>query len=125
MTTATFENGTTTTYGGEREVKSAWLIVDRKTGEAVETWGKLAKGFSVSGEAAHTTATAKIRDICHEDFIFMSTYDWKHGSPAVKHLAKHFGTNNVTILKRKVREYNALALNAALAKFKILITEAA
>jgi hypothetical protein len=124
MTSATFENGTTTVYGGKRDVTSAWLIVDRKTGEAVESWGKVAKGFSVSGEAAHTTATGKVRDICHQDFIFMTSYDWNHGSPASKHLAGQFGTTNTTILKRKVREFNVLALNAALSKYQILIVAA-
>ena len=50
MKTATFSNGYSRTYKGHREVRAAWMLADKETGETVRS------GFSMDGEKARKTA---------------------------------------------------------------------
>ena len=53
--TATFSNGYTDTYKGNRDVKAAWAIIRKATGEIV------ASGHSLDADKAFKTATGNIR----------------------------------------------------------------
>lgn len=60
MITATFSNGHTDTYKGTREVKAAWALIRKDTGET------LASGHSLDMAKARKTAEGKIgySEIC-------------------------------------------------------------
>lgn len=53
--TATFSNGYTDTYKGNRDVRAAWAIIEKATGEVVLS------GHSLDADKALKTATGNIR----------------------------------------------------------------
>ena len=53
--TATFSNGFTDTYKGYRNVRAAWMITDRETGEVI------CSGHSLDADRAHKTAEGYAR----------------------------------------------------------------
>lgn len=55
MITAVFSNGTADTYKGKRDVKAAWAIIEKATGEIVMS------GHSLTAQIASKTATGNIR----------------------------------------------------------------
>ena len=55
MTTATFSNGFIDTYKGKRDVKAAWAIINKETGETVSS------GHSLDRARAAKTANGNLR----------------------------------------------------------------
>lgn len=55
--TATFSNGYTDAYNGQRDVKAAWMITSRSTGEV------LASGHSLDLVKARKTAEGKVNEL--------------------------------------------------------------
>jgi hypothetical protein len=53
--TATFSNGYTDTYKGDRAVKAAWAIIDRATGKTLNS------GHSLNRATAQKTAEGNLR----------------------------------------------------------------
>lgn len=54
--TATFSNGHTDTYKGDRAVKAAWAIIDRATGQTLNS------GHSLDRAKAQKTAEGNLRN---------------------------------------------------------------
>lgn len=61
MKTATFSNGYTDTYKGDRNVTAAWMVIDRKTGKVVGS------GHSLDKARAEKTAQGHLRHVSFDD----------------------------------------------------------
>ena len=59
--TATFSNGFTDTYKGRRDVRAAWMITHRQTGEV------LMSGHSLDADRAQKTAEGNVSGYCLVD----------------------------------------------------------
>lgn len=109
MIIATFSNGTTDIYKGERNVRAAWAIISRATGETIVS------GHSLDRVRAANTASGKIQQLnghwagmkYGDKFWYSSSTDWR----------------DTAKIKRAKREHNAIRFALLEAAVKIEIVD--
>lgn len=61
MITATFSNGFTDTYKGQRNVKAAWAVFNKETGAVIHS------GHSLDAAKAAKTAASRLQEVWFKD----------------------------------------------------------
>lgn len=120
MIRATFSNGYTRTYKGKRDVRAAWAIIDRETGET------LLSGFSLDADKARKTADGNVRytghfrrvafagaDRMHWNRLVMDPDFIRRTADALRQRGVEPDTRNTGRLRRQVQDVNASALERA------------
>jgi hypothetical protein len=96
MITATFSNGFTDTYKGHRDVKAAWMITEKSTGQVI------ASGHSLDFEKASKTAASNIPTVADMpagarsmmNSIHMHQYAKKRGYSSPQEMAADYKVQN-------------------------------
>lgn len=110
--TATFSNGHTDTYKGKRDVKAAWAIIDRATGETHQS------GHSLDRAKADKTANGNLRYLRGEyslDYYLDLPSRYAHQRAYAAKQAKGAGWDGKGNLRQFVVDHNA-AITAELRK---------
>lgn len=93
--TATFSNGHTHTYKGDRDVNAAWMLVEKETGEVRKS------GFSLTAELAHKSARNSIPKCA-----FMPR-GWQRDKAGAERIARNEGFKGYKHMLRYVERANA------------------